>query len=290
MMNKATSAVELRERLFGRMMPWQPSLMEDTPEILFRGTPPMVHIARGVASDVQVMTGVMDSEFTLFTLDPSWKRRFFKKKGELLSKPELRDFIVQHVLSWIRNDPRYRVPSDVAQRVAGIVDFYLNDNQVSEELLEFVFERIHSVWIFDLPAERLVQAHSKTARYPTFCYRVTHRSNIEMLKSPHALDLPLVFGNLGSAFGKVLAGDGPESQRVSREMMRAFTQFAKCGNPGFKPYSQGAVQMFGPPSSVPHDATVFQSLKEKRAWDFALKNVELSVGFFDEGSTSPARL
>ena len=49
--------------------------------------------------------------------------------------------------------------------------------------------------------------------------------------SPHAIELPFVFGNLEANGVVKLTGPGKEREALSRVVQRAWVSFAKCGNP-----------------------------------------------------------
>jgi len=278
-------AVQMREALHGRMMAWQPCCLESSPasvEPLFGGLHPLVAVARGIASDVALMTGVMDTEFALFMMNPFWRKPFVAANRDLLPTSRIKALLTDTVVQWTTNDYTQRPVADAKRLAEVLVDFYVgNPAEVSNDTLERVVERLHSVWMFDLTVQRLVTAHARAAgkQHSTFAYRVTFPSAMEQLKVPHALDLPLVFGTLDSAIG-VLAGDTPESRNVSRAMMRAWTAFAKTGSPGFKAVDEGHVHVFGPAEGR-GECTLFQSTKEAAVWNVFARNAELSPEYFD---------
>jgi para-nitrobenzyl esterase len=49
------------------------------------------------------------------------------------------------------------------------------------------------------------------------------------LMSPHTAEIPFVFGNV--ALASAFTGDGPELPRLERQVMKAWAQFARTGNP-----------------------------------------------------------
>ncbi len=66
---------------------------------------------------------------------------------------------------------------------------------------------------------------------PTFAYHVTWRSPLDGGKwgAPHAIDIPLVFGNLER--DPLTAGGGEDARRLSESMMEALLTFARVGDP-----------------------------------------------------------
>jgi para-nitrobenzyl esterase len=51
------------------------------------------------------------------------------------------------------------------------------------------------------------------------------------MRSPHGVDLPLVFANTDIAVG--LLGDGPDARQMSGLMSKAFVAFARNGDPNY---------------------------------------------------------
>jgi len=68
---------------------------------------------------------------------------------------------------------------------------------------------------------------------PVFAYLLDWRTPVDggRLRSPHGLDIPLVFDNVDKAPGLVGPG-GPAAQTVAQAMSEAWIAFARTGNPG----------------------------------------------------------
>jgi para-nitrobenzyl esterase len=66
-----------------------------------------------------------------------------------------------------------------------------------------------------------------------FVYLFTQETDVfgGILGSCHALELPYVFGTIREEAINVFAGGGPASGALSEEMMRAWTSFARTGQP-----------------------------------------------------------
>jgi len=287
---KATEATSRKmavsDLLRGVIMPFQPCCWENGPvsyDLLFECVHPLVQVARGIAQDVTMMIGVNNNEYTLFMLDNYWRRLFAKAKG---SKKAFKTMLEKKILTWAHaEDRRYRALPDVEARVKRIVDFYLPDKPGSDEITEeeagSAFERIHSVWLFDQGADTLaVLKHGDGSGKPVYTYRLFFLASMNHLGSPHALDLPLVFGSFRTdALAGMLTGDGPEAVECSKQMMSAWISFAKTGNPGWNPQYPKA---FGRDASAPPlidlpPTSVFSSKAERELWSEFMERVELNM-------------
>jgi para-nitrobenzyl esterase len=83
-----------------------------------------------------------------------------------------------------------------------------------------------------------IQAERKAAQggAPAHSYLLAWETPVEggRWKSPHALDLPLVFDTV--AVSPQLVGDGGQAQRVADAMSAAWARFARTGDPGWSRY------------------------------------------------------
>lgn len=102
-----------------------------------------------------------------------------------------------------------------------------------------------------------IQAERQAAQggAPVFTYLLAWETPVDggKWKAPHALDLPLVFDNV--ALSSQLVGEGVQAQRVADAMSRAWTDFARHGNPGWPRYDAGerATMVFDASSMVVND-------------------------------------
>jgi para-nitrobenzyl esterase len=83
-------------------------------------------------------------------------------------------------------------------------------------------------WISSI---RLAERKNAQGAAPVFMYRLDYETPIlgGILRSPHGLDTPMVFGH-AREFARML-GDGPEPERISASMMDAWIAFARSSNP-----------------------------------------------------------
>jgi para-nitrobenzyl esterase len=94
-------------------------------------------------------------------------------------------------------------------------------------------------WVTDMMtdlmmrAETIEMAERKAAQNaaPVFMYRLDWESPVlgGALRSPHGLDVPLMFENLDEA--PQLLGSGPEPRALAATMAQAWVNFARTGNP-----------------------------------------------------------
>jgi len=104
-------------------------------------------------------------------------------------------------------------------------------------------QTVASMW-----ANSVTLAERKAAqgRAPAFMYQMTWETPVARgsLRSPHALEIPLVFDNVEAARSFVGRGDAP--QRMAEQMAPAWLAFARTGDPNtaalphWPPYEAGA--------------------------------------------------
>lgn len=112
-----------------------------------------------------------------------------------------------------------------------------------------LYELVNSDWLFRMPTVHLAQAQT-TAGGRAYLYELTWPAPGMggVLGACHGLDVPLVFGNLGSGRPAMLIGANPsaEAAALSTRMRAAWTAFAAHGDPGWPAYDTGQrlVQLF----------------------------------------------
>jgi para-nitrobenzyl esterase len=103
-----------------------------------------------------------------------------------------------------------------------------------------LFEHIYSDWLFRMPSLRLAEAQLAGGGRAHF-YELTlpAPANGGALGACHALDLPLLFGTFEADFGALLFAGATISEEVkelSSHFRRAWTAFARTGDPGWPAY------------------------------------------------------
>jgi para-nitrobenzyl esterase len=78
---------------------------------------------------------------------------------------------------------------------------------------------------------RLAERKAEQRSAPVFMYRLDWQTPIlgGVMRSPHGLDVPLVFDNVDQKLG--VLGTGPEPRRIAPVMSQAWINFARSGNP-----------------------------------------------------------
>lgn len=81
------------------------------------------------------------------------------------------------------------------------------------------------------PTTRLAEARAAHARAPVYLYALTWRTPVlgGILRSPHVLDIPLIFGTLDVM--RPFVGEGPDLDAVALQMSSTWLAFARNGVP-----------------------------------------------------------
>lgn len=96
-----------------------------------------------------------------------------------------------------------------------------------------LYYAIHTDLAMRVPSIRLAEAHARH-QPQTFMYLFTWPSPMQdgAIGACHALDLPFTFGTLDAPGMAAFAGEGPDAERVSHNLMDAWLAFARNGDPG----------------------------------------------------------
>jgi para-nitrobenzyl esterase len=142
--------------------------------------------------------------------------------------------------SLLMSDPKYGTLTDAELRArvgfmsAGkdankLIEFYrgLHPNHTPTDLLVDV---VTSQYV-TIASMQLAERKFAQGKAPVYLYMVTWETPVlgGKMRSPHGVDLPLVFANTDIAVG--LLGDGPEARQMSELMSKAFVAFARKGDP-----------------------------------------------------------
>ncbi len=193
-----------------RPLPFQPVVDGDSlPES------PLNAIRAGVSAHVPLMTGTNRDEFNLFgALAAAGFTGFDESVLMARLAVRLPDCDLVDLVATYRRARQGRLPTDPLS----------------------LYFAIETDLVFRMPAIHLAEAQA--AHQPkTFMYLVTWESPLlaGQLGACHAVELPLVFGNLDAIDVPELAelaGNGPEAQALSAKMMDAWIAFARNGDPG----------------------------------------------------------
>jgi len=154
---------------------------------------PVKVFSQGKQADVPVMIGTTKDEGNYFAFAVPQQRSEFDAR--------LRDFY--------------------GERADALLEFYSGD---SGQALRSVGTRFVTDAWFVHPARQLLQGMNQVPSQAfQYQFAVAHRKNPGW-GSPHAIELPYVFGTLDSDASSI-------HQNVSRTMIRYWTQFAKTGDP-----------------------------------------------------------
>ncbi len=90
---------------------------------------------------------------------------------------------------------------------------------------------------------QIAERHAAQGGAKTWFYVLEWETPVGPFRSPHTLEMPLVFDNVDSS--RVLVGPGPEPQLMAKQMSKAWATFAKYGDPNsgdlpsWPPYEAG---------------------------------------------------
>lgn len=208
--------------------------------------PPLEALRAGAAADVDVLVGSTRDEWRLFGLmDPEAAR-----------------------LDWAGLVARVqaRAPGH-GERIA---DAYREARPGASPA--DLFFAIESDRLFRIPALRLADARDSQPG-ATFTYLFTWESPMlgGRLGACHGIDVPFVFGLVGSEGAEKFAGGGPQAKALSERAMDAWLGLARQGDPGHPglpawprhdPTTRPTL-LFGPEVSLVHDPLG----RERAAWD-----------------------
>jgi para-nitrobenzyl esterase len=92
-----------------------------------------------------------------------------------------------------------------------------------------VLAAVSTDYVFRRNTTRIAELQS--AQAPVFDYVFDWKTPVMggVLHSPHTIEVPFVFGTIKAATG--LVGNGPQLERLSRDVMGAWTAFAHTGDP-----------------------------------------------------------
>ena len=180
-------------------------------------------------ADVPVLIGTNKDESTLF----------------LLAHPRFGEFADEDVAKLARTAAGEKADDLLAALRRAYPDY-------SPTHIGCAAQTVGGMWINSV---RLAERKAAQNAAPAFMYMLTWETPVSRgrLKSPHAVEIPLVFDNVEKARNFVGRGDDP--QVVADQMSDAWLAFARTGDPGWPAYdtARRATMMFNVESGVEDD-------------------------------------
>lgn len=209
--------------------------------------PPLHAIREGCARDVALLTGTTLDEARLWSLYVPILRWTSPRALEGVLKHAVGDRWLEVVAAYTRTRPGEK---------RGNLSMSINGDL-----------------LFLMPAVRLAEAQSAHRPSDTRMYLFAWKTPVRggRLGSPHAVEVPFVFGNLDANGVELFTGDGEDRKDLSERMQDAWIRFARCGDPNhaglpdwpaYRPESR-ATLVFDAASSVRWDPQP----ERRSAWD-----------------------
>lgn len=171
---------------------------------------PFAPDAAPLNADVPVLVGTNKDEATLF----------------LLGHPRFGDFTSEDVAKLAKGTAGERADELVAALQRAYPDY-------SPTHIGAACQTVGGMWIDSV---RLAERKAAQGSAPAFMYMLTWETPVSRgrLRSPHAVEIPLVFDNVEKARNFVGRGDDP--QVVAEQMSEAWLRFVKSCDPGWPAY------------------------------------------------------
>ncbi|MFF7975329.1 carboxylesterase family protein [Streptomyces sp. NPDC007905] len=132
-----------------------------------------------------------------------------------------------------------------------------------------LYARVQTDWLFAIPSLRLAEAQlAGGGRAHVYELTWPAPGNGGALGACHALDIPLLFGTFHADLGNLLFAGGEttaEAEELSMRFRRAWTSFARTGDPGWPAYDTEArlVQVL----DVRPTVTAYPEERSRRLWE-----------------------
>ena len=196
-------------------LPFQPLVDGDSlPE------PPLDALRTGASARVDVLTGTTRDEWRLFQFLDS-------------DLAKLEDASLAKRLS-------AQLPTVDAAALALVYRRARPDAKAADLLFAIETDRV-----FRIPAIRVAEARARHSG-ATFMYRFDWESPAlgGALGACHAVEIPFVFGALGTPGAEFFAGGGPEAERLCARTMDAWIAFARNGDPSHPDLPGGRLEAY----------------------------------------------
>jgi para-nitrobenzyl esterase len=181
---------------------------------------PLEAAQQGKTKGIDLMIGTMGNELSYWS--------FYDTETDHICEQTVTDNIVTSI------------DSAQASRIKELYDLYKQNPERSGYSEGEIILTIEDDYVFRIPVIHLAEAQSKNAN--TYVYRVDYPVNLPEYpclnnRAPHGSELPFVFGKINESSGTDFIGisrDGQDTairERLVNEMMLAWVNFAKTGNP-----------------------------------------------------------
>ena len=176
---------------------------------------PFLPRAPEVSQDVPILIGYNKDEATLFTAPQPWFGTLTNAQLDAMTVAMGEE--AAQLVAYYREQNPDDAPSYIASAAMG--SFFSRGTYV------------------------LADQKSRAGGAPVYVYRLTWETPVAdgLLRSPHTLEIPLMFDN--AAESAALVGTGPETERMAEMLSDAWIAFAKTGTPSspllpeWQPYS-----------------------------------------------------
>ncbi len=171
-------------------------------------THPFDPVGSPLSADIPILVGVTKDEATNTAMTPDW---LAMTQADLDAK----------VASLVG-------PAKAPEMIA------LYRSHAPKDSPAYLWERIMTDQMMTKSAITLAERKHAQGAAPVYMYNVTWETPVMggKLRSPHAVELPLVFDNV--AIAPFLVGVGKDQQTMADEMSSTFAAFARTGNPNVK--------------------------------------------------------
>ncbi|HEY2734717.1 MAG TPA: carboxylesterase family protein, partial [Polyangiales bacterium] len=175
---------------------------------------PLLAIANGSAADIDLIVGTNRDEWNYFLFLTEPRKR------------QIDEIALRKILE-------HRLPGHGVRAIALYRDLLGPDAEAWQ-----LYSAIETDRVFRVPALRLAEAQA-SVNPNTFVYQFDYGSPLfdRAMGACHALEIPFVFGQMATLFGRTFAGDEPAGAHLSELMSNAWANFARNGdpNPGLEP-------------------------------------------------------
>jgi para-nitrobenzyl esterase len=181
---------------------------------------PLEAAQQGTTKGIDLMIGTMANELSYWT--------FYDTETDHICEQTVDDNLITAI--------------DMAQapKVRELYDLYKQNPEYSGYSEGEILMVIEGDYVFRAPAIQLAEAQAKNAN--TYVYQVDYPVNVpeqpcQNNRSPHGSELPFVFGKINETSGTDFIGiprdaqDTAVRERLMKEMMSAWVNFAKTGDP-----------------------------------------------------------